>query len=105
MPQKETTTEVVADVIDGRISVYGEPVEGMARAAQIWSGILGTEVNATDVALCLIGYKLMRAAITPDYSDNADDIEGYLDIFRKIVGDDMIVARNVADYLEQRGTR
>lgn len=92
-------TAVFDEVIDGRRSVYGDPKELFPRAAQIWSGILGHEVTATDVSLMLIGYKLLRTAHTPDYSDNSDDIEGYLAIFRELVGDDMIQARSVADYL------
>lgn len=94
---------VVSEVIDGRNSVYGEPVETFARIAQVWSGILGHTINATDVPLCLIGLKIIRTVEAPDYSDNSDDIEGYLDIFRKIVGDDMIHARSVKEYLEKRG--
>ena len=43
-----------------------------------------------------------RTTQAPNYSDNSDDIEGYLDIFRKIVGDDMIQARSVTEYLEKR---
>ena len=54
------------------------------------------------VALCLLGYKLIRTADTPDYSDNSDDIAGYLDIFRGIVGDRMIHARSVSEYLEKK---
>jgi hypothetical protein len=76
-----------------------------ARAAQIWSGIIGHEVNATDVPLMLIGYKVLRAQFTPDYSDNSDDIEGYLDIFRELVGKDMVHARSVTEYLELKAER
>ena len=92
----------VGEVIDRRIAVYGEPVEIFSRAAQIWSGILGVEVDAFDVPLMLIGYKLLRTQHTPDYSDNSDDIEGYLDIFRTLVGDDMVHARSVEEYLVQK---
>ena len=38
----------------------------------------------------------------PCYSDNSDDIEGYLDIFRKLVGEDMIHARTVSDFIAQK---
>ena len=69
------------------------------------AAILGHTINATDVPLCLIGLKLIRTVEAPDYSDNSDDIEGYLDIFRKIVGDDMIHARSVKEYLEKREGR
>lgn len=92
----------VGEVIDARRGVYGDPTTMFARAAQIWSGILGHEVNACDVPLMLIGYKVLRAQHTPDYSDNSDDIEGYLDIFREIVGKDMVHARSVSEYLAQK---
>lgn len=89
----------VGEVIDGRRGVYGDPTVMFNRAAQIWSGIIGFPISATDVPLMLIGYKVLRAQHTPDYSDNSDDVEGYLDIFRELVGDDMIDARSVPEYL------
>lgn len=90
------------EVIEERRAVYGEPIDTFPRVAQIWSGILGHEVNPVDVPLMLIGYKLLRAAVTPDYSDNSDDVEGYLAIFRELVGPDMIKARSVDEYLVMR---
>lgn len=106
-PAYEATADSqnVKELIDRRIEVYGEPVAAFARIAEVWSGILGHHINATDVPLCLIGLKAVRTQITPDYSDNSDDIEGFLDIFRKIVGSDMIHARLVSEYLEQRDAR
>lgn len=98
----EIRSDNLDEVIDQRTQVYGDPVVTYTRIAQVWSGILGQDVNATDVALCMIGLKAVRSAETPDYSDNSDDIEGYLDIFRKIVGPDMIKARSVLDYVEQK---
>jgi hypothetical protein len=95
----------LGEVIDQRVAVYGEPVNGFVRIAQVWSGILGFEVQPAQVPLCLIGMKAVRASITPDYSDNSDDIEGYLDIFRKVVGDDMIQARSVTDYVTMKQMR
>lgn len=89
------------ELVAERRRVYGDPEEGFIRVAQIWSGILDTEVNATDVALCMIGYKLLRTQVCPTYSDNSDDIDGYLNIFRKIVGEDMVHARTVEEYLRQ----
>lgn len=98
--QREGT---VGEVIDGRRGVYGDPKVMFSRTAEIWSGITGHHISATDVPLMLIGYKALRAQHTPDYSDNSDDIEGYLDIFREIVGEDMVHARSVTEYLEKRG--
>ena len=102
MPQEN---KIVEEVIDGRRSVYGNPEKTFPRHAQVWSAIIGTPVTPEQVALCLIGYKLIRTADAPDYSDNSDDVEDYLDIFRKIVGDRMIHARSVSEYLEKKKER
>lgn len=96
---------ITRELIDGRVALYGEPVEGFKRIAQVWSGILGTEVSATDVCLCMIGMKAVRANVTPDYSDNIDDIAGYRDIYLQIMGDDMIRARTGAEYWEEMERR
>lgn len=89
-------------IVTERDRVYGDAVEQYRRIALVWSGILGVEVNPADAALCMIGVKMVRAQNTPDYSDNSDDVEGYLDIFRQIVGPDMIHARSVDDYVAQK---
>src|SRR5690606_9280417 len=89
-------------VIDGRRSVYGNPADMFPRVAQIWSGILGTEVQAFHVPLLLMGYKLARTSECPEYSDNSDDIEGYLDTFREVMGDKLIHARSVTEFIEKR---
>jgi hypothetical protein len=93
---------VAGEVIDGRVGVYGNPIDTFPRIAQTWSGILGIEVTAADVTLCLMAMKLVRTQVTPDYSDNSDDVEGYLDIFRQIVGPDMVHARSVTEYVAKR---
>lgn len=92
----------VGEVIDQRVAIYGDPVVTFVRIAQVWSGILGVEINPTDVPLCLIGMKAVRTQVTPDYSDNSDDVEGYLDIFRQLVGEDMIHARTTAEYAQKK---
>lgn len=89
------------EVVDGRRAVYGDPTETFIRIAQVWSGIADADINAHTVALMMIGAKLVRAEVDPRYSDNSDDIEGYLEIFREIVGPDMVHARTVAEYLER----
>lgn len=95
----------VRALVDQRVALYGEPVDGFERIAKVWSGILGCEVSAPQVSLCLIGLKAVRASVSPDYSDNSDDIEGYLDIFRKSVGEDMIHARTGAEYWAEKARR
>jgi Zn-finger protein len=97
-------TDVAAEVIDGRQSVYGEVVDGMIRIAQMWSAYLGKDglVEAHDVPMMMILMKAVRYRQSPDYSDHTDDIEGYLDIVRQVMGEDMIHARTVADYIAQK---
>ena len=99
------SSEVVSEVIDGRRGVYGEPVDTFARMAQMISALLGHEVETWQVPLILVCTKLVRTNQTPNYSDNSDDIEGYLAIFRELVGDDMIHARSVDEYLDKLRAR
>lgn len=92
----------LGEVIDRRIQVYGEPTETFPRIAQVWSGIKGVEFSAYEVPLMLMGLKLVRTQVTPDYSDNSDDVEGFLDIFRRLIGEDMVKARLVSEYIEKK---
>lgn len=105
MSESTEKTDVVNEVIEGRRSVYGEPVDTFARMAQMVSGLLGYEVHAWQIPLILIITKMVRTNQCHTYSDNSDDIEGYLAIFRELVGDDMIHARSVDDYLAQMAAR
>ena len=106
MEQHEETREGnLGEVIDKRVQVYGNPIEMFPRIAEVWSGIVGHTIHATDVPLMLIGMKLVRTRQAPDYSDNSDDIEGYLDLFRQLVGEDMIHARTVTEYIEKKWPR
>ena len=93
---------LLGEVIDRRRQVYGEPRETFPRVAQMWSGLLGTEVQAWQVPLLMVAYKMLRTSVMPEYSDNSDDIDGYLDIFRELMGDDMIAARSVEEFIAQR---
>lgn len=97
--------ENVTELINERVKVYGDPKVTFPQIAQAWSAVLGFEVLPYQVPLCLIAMKLVRTSQTPDYSDNSDDVEGYLDIFRKVVGEDMIHARTVDEYVLQKHAR
>lgn len=96
---------IVAELIDGRQKLYGDAVDGMERIAKVWSGILGFEVRPDQVPVMMMGLKLVRTSVSPDYSDNSDDVEGFLDIFRKVVGDDMIHARTGQEYWAEKNRR
>lgn len=92
-------------IVSDRVGVYGDPTESFERVAKVWSGILGFEVHAWQVPLCQAGLKLVRTNYAPDYSDNSDDVDGYMDIFRQVIGDDMVLAKTVTDYLQEKEKR
>lgn len=67
-----------ADTVEGpRNDAYGHPADDFARAASIWSGILGVDVTPQQVALCMVGVKLARQVHSPK-RDNVVDSIGYL---------------------------
>lgn len=93
------------ELIDGRVAAYGDPVEGHVRIASVWSGILGHLIQPAEVPMLMMGMKLVRMQTSPDYSDHIDDIEGYDNIYRSIIGEDMIQARSVDEYLRIKRER
>jgi hypothetical protein len=56
---------------------YGTPRANFARVARIWSVILGVDVTAHEVALCMAGLKLARLANGPHRDSYLDGV-GYL---------------------------
>lgn len=94
--------EPTDEIVDRRIKLYGDAVEVNIRIAQVWTGILGHEVRPVDVPLMMAGLKLVRAQVTPDYSDSSDDVHGWTSIFQMMVGEDMIHARTPAEYWAQK---
>lgn len=65
-------------IVTGRRSrQYGEPVECMHRVAQAWSAVLGVDVSARQVALCLAALKLVREG-NRHADDNLIDAAGYV---------------------------
>lgn len=56
---------------------YGHPLDNLDRAARIWSVILGSDVSAEQVALCMVGMKIARQ-VHADTPDNIADSLGYL---------------------------
>ena len=78
--------ETVKAVLQERGKIYGDAVDTHARIAQVWSGVIGTEVTALQVALCMVGLKLIRAECAPEHEDSYVDIGGYTEIVKKIAG-------------------
>ena len=63
-------------VSEDRQDEYGHPLDNLDRAAKIWSVILGADVTAEQVSLCMIGMKIARQVHKPK-ADTVVDIIGY----------------------------
>lgn len=72
------------DILEERYATYGDPVEMHERIAKIWSGILHVNINANEVALCMMGMKLARSQNSPDHEDSLIDVAGYNEIAQLI---------------------
>lgn len=56
---------------------YGGVEESFERIAKLWSVVIGTDVTAEQVALCMVQLKLARLFVTPNHTDSWVDIIGY----------------------------
>ena len=80
----EELLQHAAAVVRDRRRTYGEPELLFARVAERWSQHLGTQVTATQVALCLCDLKLARLTIDPRHLDSLVDVAGYAAIIREV---------------------
>lgn len=60
---------------------YGPPDESFTNIAMVWTAILKTPVTKEQVALCMLGMKVVREA-NLHKQDNLDDIDGYNEILK-----------------------
>lgn len=81
---------VTADLLDEarraireRRQQHGEPGEHFKAVAGVWSILLGHEVTAHQVCLCLAAQKLIRES-HQHLDDNLTDAVGYLDCLHEI---------------------
>ena len=66
-----------AELVSGaRQEAYGHPLDNFTRASKIWSVILGCEVSAEQVALCMVGMKIARE-VNQSKPDTVVDGVGY----------------------------
>jgi len=72
-----------AHTIVQRGLIYGDAASNMATTARLWSVVLGVEVTAPQVALCMIQLKVARLLVTPSHNDSTVDIAGYAAVLRE----------------------
>ena len=80
----------------------------MTRVAEMWNGYLGTDIiTPADVAMMFTLYKAYRFKVTPDYSDNINDVLGYAEMVREVqdATGGLIHAETVKEYLEKKNRR
>ena len=106
--EKNTDTQ---GLLDGRQSTYGNVVDNAARVASMWNGYLGIDtITAADMMMMMALYKAYRFKVTPEYSDNINDVLGYAEIVRQVQEQTggLIHAETVKEFLakkEQTGPR
>jgi len=66
-----------AGVVRKRHRDHGEPAATFELIAARWSQVLGTEVTAAQVAMCMIDLKLVRLIHDPAHLDSLVDVAGY----------------------------
>lgn len=64
-------------ITNARREDYGDADESFARIANVWTGIIGKKVSPREVAMCMVGLKLVREANKPK-RDNRVDAIGYV---------------------------
>jgi len=69
--------EELAQTLANRGEDYGSMYENHERIAVIWTVILGKEVTADQVALCMAGVKMARLIQSPNHNDSWLDLAGY----------------------------
>ena len=85
MNYQETIKAALAVVQGERNDQYGSFEDMMERTALVWSGVLNTPVTGEQVALCMVGLKLVRADSGPQVEDSFVDGVGYFAMASQIV--------------------
>ncbi|QQO39293.1 hypothetical protein SEA_PINEAPPLEPLUTO_7 [Microbacterium phage PineapplePluto] len=94
-------------ILDGR-AAYGDRVQNMKEQAAMINAYLGTPpraIEAHDVPIIFVLIKAHRLGKMPDYADNYNDIDGYMQIAREVIGDDMIEAATAKEYSQLKAVR
>jgi hypothetical protein len=78
LPRIEALRQAASVIAGERDLQYGGPEQNFDRIAKIWSVILGINVTAEDVSMCMVGVKVARYASKSGFQpDTWIDIAGY----------------------------
>lgn len=80
----EELLQHAAAVVRDRRRSYGDPTDLFERVAVRWAQVLGAEVTAAQVGLCLIDLKLARLVGDPKHLDSLVDVAGYAACVREV---------------------
>lgn len=84
---RDQILDTAGSLINGdRARDYGDAAENFQRIADLWCPILGVDVTATDVALCLTQLKVARLITSPGHQDSWVDAAGYVALGGEIAG-------------------
>jgi len=81
-PAAEVISKADALLAD-RAKDYADPVANHERIAGMWRSLFGWDVRPRDVAMAMVCVKLSRE-YNAHKGDNLDDIDGYVEIIRRI---------------------
>jgi len=82
---RRAVLKTAGDLIDGdRARDYGDAFEMHKRIASGWSQILGVDVRAHEVALCMAWLKMSRIVESPSHADSYIDAVAYMALAAEI---------------------
>jgi hypothetical protein len=81
--------ETAKSLINGeRKEEYGDAKESFTDIAKIWSVVLKHDIEAKDVAICMIGLKMVRFVNSKNgHPDSLVDIAGYSALAGEMIND------------------
>ena len=89
--------KAASDLMDGeRAKDYGDAYEMHRRIAAGWAEILGVEVKAHEVALCMAWLKIARLVESPGHEDSYVDLVAYGSLAGEIQSRDSASADSTA---------
>ncbi len=83
MPEPTILEEAQGLVRGDRQDAYGDTFANQSRIAQMWSAILGVQVQPEQVCLCMVAVKISRECHNPK-RDNAVDGAGYFQLLQDV---------------------